>query len=490
MKKIDFKWDGQTIQWIEVLIQSILLFFSYWLVLFIVDSPNGGLFQFIIGLINNYTTFHTLLVISVFLSLRSFRASIAVHHYVEVSFRIAISIFITFLVAIIYHIFRLIPSHIFTMLIGFIMGGFLILLFEAYFGWYLGLHIHHVVMIVGPKKEADVLARKLLDERRHFRDVRFVYYQSEQQSSETKVLYECLKQCDQVYLTKAINGKIKDEIVSFCFRNEITFFILPDLYELVMTRASIGQVEDVLTYQIRGLRLTAEQQWIKRSFDIIVSLLSILILTPVWVVIAVMLKLSEPNNPVLYRQERVTIHGKIFWLYKFRTMLTNAESATGPVLSMKNDPRITPFGRFLRNTKLDETPQFVNILLGDMSVIGPRPEREYFTQKYLQENPNYQYRMNIRAGLTGLAQSMGRYHSNFNDKLTFDLLYISNYSFISDMTILFRTVKAIIDGTTSKTEEFDSEIDLLTYLDNSGIPYINQMDICHYIELTYSVKSR
>jgi len=127
-------------------------------------------------------------------------------------------------------------------------------------------------------------------------------------------------------------------------------------------------------------------------------------------------------------------------------MIPDAEKHTGPVLASENDPRITKLGLFMRKTRIDELPQFFNILKGEMSIVGPRPEREFFVEQFVKENPNYKYRLNVKAGVTGLAQSLGKYNTTFEDKLRFDLYYIRNYSFLEDIKILLYTIRTVFDS--------------------------------------------
>ena len=157
---------------------------------------------------------------------------------------------------------------------------------------------------------------------------------------------------------------------------------------------------------------------------------------------AIGIKVSS-KGPVIFKQKRLTIDNKEFNILKFRTMVVNAEKETGAVISGKNDPRITKFGRFLRRSKIDELPQFFNVLVGDMSVVGPRSERHEFVENFEKEIPAYAQRFSVKAGITGLAQVAGSYDTTPQDKLRYDLLYIKNYSLLEDVKIIFTTVRAI-----------------------------------------------
>ena len=164
-----------------------------------------------------------------------------------------------------------------------------------------------------------------------------------------------------------------------------------------------------------------------------------------------------------------------FALYKFRTMIPNAEKETGPVLATSEDKRITKLGKFLRASRIDELPQLLNIIKGDMSIVGPRPERDFFIKQFTQENNEYPHRLKVKAGVTGLAQALGTYNTNFNDKLRFDIYYITNYSFFSDINILLQTVMSIIDPDSSKGLSEERTIE--EELNNKKYQLLNAQDI-------------
>lgn len=150
------------------------------------------------------------------------------------------------------------------------------------------------------------------------------------------------------------------------------------------------------------------------------------------------------SGPAIYKQERIGLNGKPYWIYKFRSMIQDAEKITGPVLAENNDSRITAIGKFIRAIRLDELPQLLNVLKGEMSLIGPRPEREFFISQYMETLPYYSYRLSVKPGITGLAQVLAYYSTTAEDKLRFDLLYVRNYSFSMDMKILFQTLQVVL----------------------------------------------
>jgi exopolysaccharide biosynthesis polyprenyl glycosylphosphotransferase len=193
----------------------------------------------------------------------------------------------------------------------------------------------------------------------------------------------------------------------------------------------------------RNYGLDFEQRLFKRTFDIVFSLFALIIASPFMLFSAIAIKLYD-GGPVLYKQKRLTLDGKEFNVLKFRSMVVDAEKLSGPVLASEDDPRITPIGRFLRKVRLDELPQLLNILGGDMSVVGPRPERPELTEKYKEEMPEFGFRLKVKAGLTGYAQVTGVYDTVPYDKLKMDLMYIENYSFRMDLQIVLMTIKTML----------------------------------------------
>lgn len=164
---------------------------------------------------------------------------------------------------------------------------------------------------------------------------------------------------------------------------------------------------------------------------------------------AIAIKIGAPG-PILYSQIRTGRHGKEFRVYKFRTMKVDAEKYTGPMLAQENDPRITKLGRFLRSVRLDELPQIWNVFIGDMSIVGPRPERPFFVEQFIKETPEYAYRHNVKPGITGMAQIYGKYNTTAFDKLVYDLMYIEKCNILTDLAIIIQTVKVLF--TKSATE--------------------------------------
>ena len=201
-------------------------------------------------------------------------------------------------------------------------------------------------------------------------------------------------------------------------------------------------------------RLSFPQAFAKRVLDLAVTAVLLTITLPVIILVSAVVRLSSPG-PVIYRQERVGLGGKVFTLYKFRTMVDHAEEESGPVFATEDDDRVTPVGRFLRVTRLDELPQLFNVLKGDLSFVGPRPERPYFVDQFTREIPEYALRHLVKPGITGLAQVAGYYSSETKDKLRYDLYYISDHSLLLDLKIILSTIPALFNKSSSQGIKVD-----------------------------------
>ena len=262
-------------------------------------------------------------------------------------------------------------------------------------------------------------------------------------------LFKYIDETDKIYIGSSIEYKLKNEIISYCVGRDKVVYLVPKLFEIAMINTKIVQIDDVPAFEIDNFHLSMEDRIFKRLFDLLLSTIGLLITLPIMGLIALIIKAYD-HGPVLYKQKRVTQGNREFNLYKFRTMVVEAEKGTGPVLATEEDPRITIPGRFLRATRLDELPQLFNVFKGDMSIVGPRPERKHFIDQFVKEIPDFKYRVIVKAGITGLAQVLGKYTTSPEDKVRFDLLYIRNYSFLLDIKIILNTVKIIFSKESSE----------------------------------------
>jgi exopolysaccharide biosynthesis polyprenyl glycosylphosphotransferase len=218
--------------------------------------------------------------------------------------------------------------------------------------------------------------------------------------------------------------------------------VVPNILEMVVTDVHLDEIGGLPLLGLSGSRLRGGNIALKRVFDIGVAAAMLLALSPIMLAIAIAVKISS-RGPVFYRQERVTLYGTSFRMLKFRSMRLDAEDASGPVWAREQDPRTTKLGAFLRRWNLDELPQLINVLLGEMSLVGPRPERPYFVEQFKDEIPHYMARLHVKAGITGWAQVNGlRGNTSLSERIKYDLFYVENWSIWFDVKILVMTLTA------------------------------------------------
>ena len=238
------------------------------------------------------------------------------------------------------------------------------------------------------------------------------------------------------------------EVVSLSTGYNVSIKIIPDMYDIISGQARTNQLYGFPLIEIMPHIMQPWEESAKRITDIAVSLVILTVTSPLWIFVAAAIKLNSPGA-LVYSQERVGKDGKIFKMHKFRTMYKDAEAKTGPVWATSNDPRVTSVGRFLRKTRLDEIPQFMDVLRGDMSLVGPRPERPHFVEVLAKEVPLYKRRLGVKPGITGWAQIKQGYDTSVEDvksKVRYDLFYIENMSFRMDIKILLMTFYTMIAG--------------------------------------------
>jgi len=250
-----------------------------------------------------------------------------------------------------------------------------------------------------------------------------------------------IKSVDEVFMATDIPQRIRRKILSFSITHKKEVFFIPEYFDLSIMSAIPNKLDDIPTCRINYIELSPEEEFIKRVLDIVLSCITLIIAFPFALVAALFVKLD--GGPVFFSQERLTKDNRPFRMLKFRTMIPDAEKLSGPVLAGEDDPRITKVGKFLRLIRMDEVPQLINILKGDMSFVGPRPERPFFVEQFEREIPEYHYRSAVKAGLTGLAQIEGKYNTSVENKLRYDLIYINNYSLWQDFLIIMRTLRIL-----------------------------------------------
>ena len=239
-------------------------------------------------------------------------------------------------------------------------------------------------------------------------------------------------------------NRIRNDILKFCFEHKIVTYVTPKISDIIIRGSEELHILDTPLLVSRNFGAKMEQRIIKRAFDFVVSLIALIVLSPFLLITAIAVKAYD-GGPAIYKQKRLTYGGKEFYLYKFRSMVVDAEKDGKARLAAQGDSRITPVGEFIRKTRLDELPQLINILKGEMSIVGPRPERPEIAKEYEETIPEFSFRLNAKAGLTGYAQVMGKYNTTPYDKLKMDLIYIENFSILLDLKIMFMTIRTIFE---------------------------------------------
>lgn len=265
-------------------------------------------------------------------------------------------------------------------------------------------------------------------------------------------LYQLITEHEAVVLCD-LPAQVRNQLMKFCYEVSIRTYVTPKISDILLRGADDIHLFDTPLLLSRNQGLSITQRFAKRAMDIIISLIGCVIASPFMLIIAIAIKLYD-GGPIFYKQERMTQGGRPFNVYKFRSMVVDSEKK-GARLAAKGDSRITPVGNIIRNIHFDELPQLFNILKGDMSVVGPRPERRVIADEYLEEIPEFDFRLKVKAGLTGYAQVYGKYNTTPYDKLKMDITYIENYSVWLDVKIIFLTFKILFQK--ENTEGVDQE---------------------------------
>ncbi|MBR6469721.1 MAG: sugar transferase, partial [Lachnospiraceae bacterium] len=260
-------------------------------------------------------------------------------------------------------------------------------------------------------------------------------------------LKERIVEADTVVLYE-VPVDVRKDVIDWCYQNLKNIYYNPQVADILEHNSEQMVIDDISFFAWQFHLITFEQRIVKRLMDLIIASILLVVTSPILLVSAISIKKND-GGKVLFRQKRATANGRVFEIYKFRTMKENVENKSVTA----DDDRITPVGRVLRKYRIDELPQLINIVKGDMSLVGPRPEMLENVEDYTKELPEFRYRLRMKAGLTGYAQIFGKYNTSSRDKLMLDLMYIENYSLIRDIQLLFQTVLVIFKADES-TEAF------------------------------------
>ena len=245
-----------------------------------------------------------------------------------------------------------------------------------------------------------------------------------------------------------VDPAIKVKVIEHSFEQNKRVYVLPNIYDIILASSYQTQIFDTMMLFCKNSGPSAEQLVVKRIIDVVFSIIALIVLSPFMLITAVVIKITDGGS-VFYKQKRATINGRTFNVLKFRSMVVDAEK-NGAQKAVDNDDRITPIGKFIRKTRIDETPQLLNILKGDMSIVGPRPERLENIVEYCTDLPEFKLRLKVKGGLTGYAQIYGKYNTSPADKLNLDLMYIQKFSLIRDFNLMLATVKILFMPTSTE----------------------------------------
>jgi len=266
-----------------------------------------------------------------------------------------------------------------------------------------------------------------------------------------------------------VEGQLRNDILKYCYRQAIRTYVAPKISDIVIRGASEINLFDTPLLLVRGRALSYPQRVVKRAFDLVVCSIALIIASPFMLIIAAAIKL-EDGGPVFFKQKRATYDGKTFDILKFRSMIVDAEKYGHSIPATEKDPRITKVGNVIRAIRFDELPQLLNIIKGDMSIVGPRPERVEHMEAYGREVPEFDFRLKVKGGLTGYAQIYGKYNTSPYDKLRMDLMYVENYSFFNDLKLILMTLRILMKK--ESTEGFDK----IEELERQTQEILGQMD--------------
>ncbi len=317
-----------------------------------------------------------------------------------------------------------------------------------------------ILLIYGERPATDLVYK--VEERRD----KYAIHDAINVNEGLEVIAEKVKDYEAVIIGD-ISVQQRNEVLKFCYGAGIRAYVIPKISDIVLMGSDRIHIFDTPFLLARGYSLSFDQRFAKRALDILISGLMLILVSPIMLLTAIAIKAYDGGS-VVYKQVRCTQDGKEFEIIKFRSMIENAESDGVAKLAAENDSRITPIGKFIRATRIDELPQLLNILRGDMSFVGPRPERPEIIREYLEDMPEFAFRMRVKAGLTGFAQIYGKYNTVPYDKLKLDLFYIENYSVWLDVKLILMTVKTVLkkdstegigeDQTTAQREKDVSDV--------------------------------
>ena len=388
--------------------------------------------------------------------------SLAKKRYGEIFIGIFLSVFYTFVIMMAVNFFIREFSYSRSVLLFTALYELLFLNIWQYFMWRVErmLSTPQKALIIGGEEECSRVLQRLSISPQLNYEVSHVA----NDGAESDAWKNVIAAVDLVILCSDLALHKKSQIVGYCQQLQKDVLLAPSVYELYCSGLEIDKIDDIPFFRPQYLNPSLERRSLKRILDILFSMAALLFTALPMLLVALAIKLDS-RGPILYRQIRTGRYEKEFAVYKFRSMRQDAEKNSGPVMAGEDDPRITRVGRFLRRTRLDELPQFINVLQGTMSIVGPRPERPFFVRQFKEEIPEYVYRHNVKPGITGMAQVYGKYNTTAYDKLIYDLMYVQKCDFFTDLVIIIQTVRVLFQKSSTEgvhiskdtTEKYESK---------------------------------
>lgn len=318
--------------------------------------------------------------------------------------------------------------------------------------------IHFIYKVMTPAKgavliiyEGDDLGKIMERKRRNDKSINIesVILLKKEEDIDINTIIDDISNFDIIILGD-LKPLLRNNILKYCYESDKKCYTTAKASDVLIKSTKTTQLGYRLVYMHNTKQMLLWQKFWKRVMDIIISIIGLIITFPIMAIVPIAIKITDKGS-VFFTQDRYTINGKIFKIYKFRSMYQDAEDKIS--ITKLNDDRITPVGKIIRRTHIDEIPQFINVLKGDMSIVGPRPQSKELHDSYILKYPEYRYRLKVKAGLTGYAQVYGKYSIRPEDKLKFDLFYICNYSLLLDLKLLILTFKVFLAKDTSEGVE-------------------------------------
>ena len=339
-------------------------------------------------------------------------------------------------------------------LLGAVFFQLVIIFFGSYAAntiYYSMYQAHHILAIVGENVDSAAVVKKMGRIKERYAIDKIIYSTEGEEN-----IINAINEYEAVFIGD-IEKSLQNNIIRYCYKERKRIYLSPSSNDIIINNCYQSQIFDAPLLVCRNRGLTIEQQLIKRATDLLVSIIGLIIASPIMILIALAIKLYD-RGPVFFKQNRVTKDGKIFNVLKFRSMIVDADRVKLRKATTDDD-RITPIGKIIRPLRLDELPQLLNILKGDMSLVGPRPERTENVYEYTQMLPEFDLRHRVKGGLTGYAQIYGKYNTSPQSKLNMDLIYIEKYSLLLDLKLLVMTIKILFMR--ESTEGFSDEDSLI-----------------------------